>query len=107
MTFNLARRSKCITLIGYGGLVDAKKPKLRWTPATEEYILIKHRVRREILDALMDAEDLSMVSSRLGRLMLQGTVGGKCYRLVVEMVDRKEWIFEPVTGYRYATGDLK
>ena len=87
--------------------MDAKKPKLRWTPDAEEYILIKHRVRRETLDALMDAEDLSMVSSRLGRLLLQGTVGGKCYRLVVEMVDRKEWIFEPVTGYRYSTGDLK
>ena len=53
----------------------------------------------------MDADDLSLVSSRLGRLMLQGSVNGKCYRLVVEMVDRKEWIFEPVTGYRYAAGD--
>ena len=87
--------------------MDAKKPKLRWTSDAEEYILIRHRVRRETLDALMDAEDLSMVGSRLGRLLLQGTVGGKCYRLVVEMVDRKKWIFEPVTGYRYAAGDLK
>ena len=85
----------------------AKKPKLRWTPDAEEYIFIKHRVRRDTLDALLDAEDLSMVSSRLGRLMLQGTVHGKCYRLVVEMVDRKAWIFEPVTGYRYSTGDKK
>lgn len=87
--------------------MDAKKPKLRWTLGAEEYILIKHRVRRETLDALMDAEDLSMVSSRLGRLLLQGTVNGKCYRLVVEMVDRKAWIFEPVTGYRYSAGDKK
>ena len=87
--------------------MDARKPKLRWTPEVEEYIQIKHRVRRETLDALMDAEDLSMVSSRLGRMMLQGTVGGKCYRLVVELVDRKEWIFEPVTGYRYSAGDRK
>ncbi len=87
--------------------MDAKKPKLRWTADAEEYILIKHRVRRETLDALMDAEDLSMVSSRLGRLMLQGTVNGKCYRLVVELVDKKAWVFEPVTGYRYSTGDRK
>jgi len=87
--------------------MDAKKPKLRWTPEIEGYISIKHRVRRETLDALMDADDLSLVSSRLGRLMLQGTVSGKCYRLIVEMVARKEWIFEPVTGYRYAAGDPK
>lgn len=87
--------------------MDAKKPKLRWTSHAEEYILIKHRVRRETLDALLDAEDLSMVSSRLGRLMFQGTVSGKCYRLIVELVDRKEGIFEPVTGYRYSAGDLK
>ena len=59
------------------------------------------------MDALMDAEDLSLVSSRLGRLMLQGSVDGKCYRMVVELVDKKEWIFEPVTGYRYAAGDRK
>jgi len=50
--------------------------------------------------ATMDAEDLSMVSSCLGRLMLQGTVNGKCYRLIAELVDRKEWNLEPVTGYR-------
>jgi len=87
--------------------MDEKKPKLRWTPEIDGYIHLKHRVKREVLDALMDAEDLSLVSSRLGRLMLQGTVNGKCYRLVVEMVDRKEWTFEPVTGYRYATGDPK
>ena len=87
--------------------MDAKKPKLKWTPDAEGYILIKHRVRREILDALMDAEDLSMVSSRLGRLLFQGTVNGKCYRLVVEVVDRKDWVFEPVTGYRYSAGDRK
>lgn len=87
--------------------MDAKKPKLKWTPDAESYILIKHRVRREILDALMDAEDLSMVSSRLGRLLFQGTVNGKCYRLVVEVVDRKDWVFEPVTGYRYSAGDRK
>ena len=90
-----------------GGSMDPKKPKLRWTPDAEEYILLKHRVRRETLDALMDAEDLSMVSSRLGRLMLQGTVRGKCYRLIVELVDRKDWVFGPVTGYRYSAGDLK
>lgn len=87
--------------------MDAKKPKLRWTQENEGYILLKHRVRREVLDALMDAEDLSLVSSRLGRVMLQGSVQGKCYRLVVELVDREEWIFEPVTGYRYAAGDRK
>ena len=87
--------------------MDAKKPKLRWSPEIEGYIFLKHRVRQEVLDALMDADDLSLVSSRLGRLMLQGTVSGKCYRLVVEMVDRKEWVFEPVTGYRYAAGDRK
>ena len=87
--------------------MDGKKPKLRWTPEIEIYILNRHRVRREPLDALMDADDLSMVGSRFGRLMLQGTVNGKCYRLVVEVVDRKEWIFEPVTGYRYAAGDPK
>jgi hypothetical protein len=39
--------------------------------------------------------------------MLQGTVQGKCYRLVVEVVDRQAWILEPVTGYRYAAGDRK
>lgn len=87
--------------------MDGKKPRLRWTVASEGYILIKHRVRREALDALMDAEDLSMVSSRFGRLMLQGTVNGKCYRLVVEVVDKEAWILEPVTGYRYAAGDRK
>lgn len=87
--------------------MDEKKPKLRWTSGIEVYIHLKHRVRREVLDALTDADDLSLVSSRLGRLMLQGTVNGKCYRLVLEMVDRKEWIFEPVTGYRYTTGDPK
>ena len=87
--------------------MDARKPKLKWTPASEGYISIKHNVRREILDALMDAEDLSLVSSRLGRLMLQGSVNGKCYRLVAEVVDKKEWILEPVTGYRYAAGDRK
>ena len=87
--------------------MDGKKPKLRWTPEVEGYILIKHRVRREPLAALMDADDLSLVESRLGRLMLQGTVNGKCYRLVVEVVDWKEWILEPVTGYRCAAGDRK
>lgn len=87
--------------------MDPNKPKLRWTPDAEDYIFIKHRVRRETLDAMMDADDLSMVSSRLGRLMLQGTVSGKCYRLVVEVVDRKAWVLEPVTGYRYAAGDPK
>ena len=87
--------------------MDGEKPKLRWTPEAEAYILIKHRVRRETLDALMDADDLSLVDSRLGRLMLQGTVNGKCYRLVVEVVDLKERIVEPVTGYRYAAGDRK
>lgn len=87
--------------------MDGKKPRLRWTPDAEAYIAIKHRVRREVLDALMDADDLSLVSSRLGRLMLQGTVNGRCYRLVVELVDNKAWIFEPVTGYRYAAGDPK
>jgi len=55
----------------------------------------------------MDAEDLSMVSSRFGRLLLQGTVSGKCYRLVVEVVDKEAGILEPVTGYRYAAGDRK
>lgn len=87
--------------------MDGKKPKLRWTPEMESYILIKHRVRRETLDALLDADDLSLVDSRFGRLMMQGTVNGKCYRLVVEVLDRKEWILEPVTGYRYAAGDRK
>lgn len=82
-----------------------RKPRLQWTSASEGYIFIKHRVRRETLDALMDAEDLSMVSSRFGRLMLQGTVNGKCYRLVVEVVDKAAWLLEPVTGYRYAAGD--
>lgn len=84
-----------------------RKPRLEWTQENEGYILLKHRVRRETLDALMEAEDLSLVGSRLGRLMLQGTVGGKCYRLVVELVDRQAWLFEPVTGYRYAAGDRK
>lgn len=37
--------------------------------------------------------------SDLARLMLQGTVNGKWYRLVVERVDRKTWVFEPVTGH--------
>lgn len=48
-----------------------------------------------------------MVSSRFGRLMLQGNVNGKCYRLVVELVDKAAWILEPVTGCRYAAGDRK
>ena len=87
--------------------MDGKKPRLRWTPESEGYILIKHRVRRETLDDLMDAEDLSVVSSRLGRLMMQGIVNGKCYRLVVELVDKEAWLLEPVTGYRYAAGDRK
>lgn len=39
--------------------------------------------------------------------MLQGTVKGKCYRLVVEVVDKEAWLLEPVTGYRYAAGDRK
>ena len=88
-------------------MIDAKKPKHRWPPEIEGYIHLKHRVRREIPDALMEADDLPLVNSWLGRLMLQGTVEGKCYRLVVEMVDQKKWIFEPVTGYRCATGDRK
>lgn len=87
--------------------MDAKKPKLRWTQGVESYILIRHRVRRETLDALMEAEDLSLVKSRFGRLMLQGTVEGKCYRLVVEVVDREAWELEPVTAYRYGAGDPK
>lgn len=87
--------------------MDGEKPKLRWTPEAEAYILTKHRVRRETLDALLDADDLSLVDSRFGRLMLQGTVNGKCYRLVVDVVDRKERVVEPVTGYRYAAGDRK
>jgi hypothetical protein len=85
--------------------MEAGKPTLRWTPESETYIFLKHRVRRETLDALLNAEDLSMVASRLGRVMLQGTVNGKCYRLVAELVDREDWIFEPVTGYRYGAGD--
>ncbi len=87
--------------------MDGNKPRLRWTPASEGYIFIKHRVRRETPDALMDAEDLSMVGNRFGRLMPQGSVNGKCHRLVVELVDKKEWLLEPVTGYRYAAGDRK
>jgi hypothetical protein len=85
----------------------SKKPRLKWTPESAGYIFIKHRVRQETLDALMDADDLYVVESRLGRLMMQGTVNGKCYRLVVELVDRNEWLLEPVTGYRYAAGDRK
>ena len=54
--------------------MDGKKPKLRWTPEIESYILNRHRVRREPLDALMEADDLSIVGSRFGRLMFQGTV---------------------------------
>jgi len=84
--------------------VDCRKPKLRWTQEADGYILLKHRVRWEILDALLDAEDLSLVASHLGRLMLQGTVKEKCYRLVVDVLDQKEWILEPVTGYGYAPG---
>ena len=53
----------------------------------------------------MFAPDLSLASSRLGRLMVQGTVQGKCYRLIVEVLDREAWVFSPVTGYRYAAGD--
>ena len=87
--------------------MDSGKPKLRWTPAVEGYILLKHRVRREVLDSLVDAEDLSLVASRFGRIMLQGSVNGKCYRLVVEVLDRKEGLLEPVTAYRYAAGDRK
>lgn len=87
--------------------MEGKKPRLRWTPESEGYLFIKHRVRRETMDDLMDAEDLSVVSSRLGRLMMQGTVNGKCYRLVVELVDKEAWLMEPVTGYRYAAGDRK
>jgi hypothetical protein len=45
------------------------------------------------------------VDGRAGRLMLQGTVKGKCYRLVAEVLDGKEWILEPLTGYCYAGGD--
>ena len=87
--------------------MDHKKPTLVWTPVSEDYIFLRHRVRRETLDALMDAEDLSMVGSRFGRLMFQGSVNGKCYRLIVELVDRKHWLLEPVTGSRYAAGDRK
>jgi hypothetical protein len=39
--------------------------------------------------------------------MRQGTVNGKCCRLVVEWVDKEEWLLEPVTGCRYAAGDRK
>ena len=87
--------------------MDGKKPRLKWTPESEAYIYLKHRVRRETLEDLMDAEDLSMVSSRFGRLLLQGTVNGKCYRRVVELVDKEAWHLEPVTGYRFAAGDPK
>ncbi|GEM_PF-3494675 len=85
--------------------MNPRIPKLQWTPDAEAYIPLKHRVRRETLDALMEADDLSLVGSRLGRVMFQGTVDGKCYRLIVELADRKEWVFEPVTGYRYGAGD--
>jgi hypothetical protein len=34
-------------------------------------------------------------------------VSGKCYRLVVEVVDKETGTLEPVTGYRYAAGDRK
>lgn len=53
----------------------------------------------------MDASDLSMVDSRLGRLLLQGTVAGKCYRLVVERLAGEHWLLASVTGYRYSAGD--
>jgi len=36
--------------------MDAKKTKLRWALEIKGYILLKHRVRQEILDALMEAE---------------------------------------------------
>ena len=81
------------------------KPSLRWTQDAETYILLRHRVRRETLDALMEAADLSLVGSRFGRLLIQGSVNGKCYRLVVEVVDRGARILEPVTAYRYGAGD--
>ena len=87
--------------------MNARKPALKWSTSSESYLLLKHRVRREVMDALMEAEDLTLVRSRFGRLLLQGTVGGKCYRLVVEIVDREAWVMEPVTGYRYAAGDRK
>ena len=91
----------------HGNLVDISKPKLRWPLGAEGYILLKHGVRRETVEALMETEDLTLTASRFGRLMLQGTVNGKCYRLVVEVEDSKEWILEPVTAYRYAAGDQK
>lgn len=87
--------------------MNAMKPKLKWTLDNETYLLVKHRVRRDTMEALLNAEDLSLVGSRFGRLMLQGSVEGKCYRLIVEVVDPKELVFEPVTGYRYAAGDQK
>lgn len=32
---------------------------------------------------------------------------GKCYRPVVELADKNEWEFGPVTGFRCAAGDRK
>lgn len=55
-----------------------------------------HRVRQETPNPPKDAEGLAMVSSRFGRLMLQGTVNRKCYRLL-----------EPVPGCRHAAVDRK
>jgi hypothetical protein len=98
---------KCITLFGKGGSVDDRKPKLRWSQEADGFILLKHRVRWEVLDALLDAEDLSLVDRGFGRLMLQGTVKGKCYRLVAGVLDGKEWVLEPLTGYCYPPGDPK
>ena len=71
-------------------------------------MLIKHNVRRQVFDSRVEADDLSLLGSRFGRLLLQGTVEGKCYLLVVEVVevvDRNAWLLRPVTGYRCSSGD--
>ena len=37
--------------------MNARKPALKWSTSSESYLLLKHRVRRETLEDLMDAKE--------------------------------------------------
>ncbi len=84
-----------------------RRPALQWTPWAEDKIWLKHRVRREVVDRIFEAEDLARVPDDEGHgvLLFQGTVDGKCYRMLVLLLDREQLLFEPVTAYRFRNGD--
>ena len=88
-------------------MTHPKTPSLLWTEEAKAHCWKKHRVRWETLDRIPGAGDLRLEPQRFGRLMLQGSVEGKCYRLIGDVLDVEDMLLEPVTGYRYAKGDKK